>query len=39
MGAEVERGTLDLILSRPVSRFSYLLSHVLIGVLGLLSWP
>jgi ABC-2 type transport system permease protein len=36
VGAEVERGTLDLILSRPVSRTSYLLSHVLIGLLGLL---
>ena len=35
VGAEVERGTLDLILSRPVSRTAYLLSHVLIGVLGL----
>ena len=35
VGAEVERGTLDLILSRPVSRMAYLLSHVLIGVLGL----
>jgi ABC-2 type transport system permease protein len=35
VSAEVERGTLDLILSRPVSRTSYLLSHVLIAVLGL----
>jgi ABC-2 type transport system permease protein len=35
VGAEVERGTLDLILSRPVSRFSYLLSHVLIAIFGL----
>jgi ABC-2 type transport system permease protein len=35
VGAEVERGTLDLILSRPVPRWSYLLSHVLIAVFGL----
>jgi ABC-2 type transport system permease protein len=35
VGAEVERGTLDLILSRPVSRMAYLLSHVVVGVLGL----
>ena len=31
VGAEVERGTLDLILSRPVSRASYLVSHICIG--------
>lgn len=36
VAAEVERGTLDLILSRPVSRTSYLLTHVLIAILGLL---
>jgi len=36
VGAEVERGTLDLILSRPVSRTSYLFSHVLIAIFGLL---
>ncbi len=36
VGAEVERGTLDLILSRPVSRTSYLLSHVLVVIFGLL---
>jgi ABC-2 type transport system permease protein len=35
VGAEVERGTLDLILSRPVSRSSYLFSHVLVAVFGL----
>jgi beta-exotoxin I transport system permease protein len=35
VGAEVERGTLDLILSRPISRTAYLVSHVLIAVLGL----
>ncbi|QEH36981.1 ABC-2 family transporter protein [Aquisphaera giovannonii] len=34
--AEIERGTLDLILSRPVSRPAYLLSHVLVGMGGLL---
>jgi ABC-2 type transport system permease protein len=36
VGAEVERGTLDLIMSRPVTRSSYLSSHVLVAVLGLL---
>jgi ABC-2 type transport system permease protein len=36
VAAEVERGTLDLILSRPVSRTSYLFSHVLIAIVGLL---
>jgi ABC-2 type transport system permease protein len=36
VAAEVERGTLDLIMSRPVSRTSYLLSHVLIALLGIL---
>lgn len=35
VGAEVERGTLDLILSRPVSRASYLLTHVLMAIFGL----
>jgi len=35
VSAEVERGTLDLILSRPVSRTSYLFTHVLMGVFGL----
>src|SRR5262249_20206297 len=35
VGAEVERGTLDLILSRPISRSSYLLSHVITGLCGL----
>jgi ABC-2 type transport system permease protein len=33
---EVEKGTLDLTLSRPVSRSSYLGAHVLYSVLGLL---
>jgi ABC-2 type transport system permease protein len=36
VGGEIERGTLDLILSRPVARSSYLISHVLIAVFGLL---
>lgn len=35
VGAEVERGTMDLILSRPVSRAAYLFSHVLTAVVGL----
>ena len=35
VAAEVERGTLDLILSRPVSRSAYLASHVLVAGLGL----
>ena len=34
VGAEVERGTLDLILSRPVSRTSYLFTHVLMAIFG-----
>ena len=34
VGAEVERGTLDLILSRPVSRTSYLITHVLMAIFG-----
>ncbi len=36
VGAEVERGTLDLILSRPVSRSSYLFTHVLMAIAGFL---
>jgi ABC-2 type transport system permease protein len=36
VAAEVERGTLDLILSRPVSRTSYLFTHVLMALFGLL---
>ena len=35
VGAEVERGTLDLILSRPVSRTTYLFTHVLMAICGL----
>jgi ABC-2 type transport system permease protein len=36
VAGELERGTMDLILSRPVARSIYLLSHVLSAVLGLL---
>lgn len=32
---EIERGTLDMTLSRPVSRFTYLASQVLVGVSGI----
>lgn len=35
VAAEVERGTMDLILSRPVSRTAYLFSHVLSAIVGL----
>jgi ABC-2 type transport system permease protein len=35
VAAEVERGTMDLILSRPVARWAYLGSQVLVTVLGL----
>ena len=38
VGAEVERGTLDLILSRPVSRTTYLFTHVLMAIFGSFSW-
>jgi ABC-2 type transport system permease protein len=36
VAGELERGTMDLVLSRPVPRSTYLLSHVLAAVLGLL---
>jgi ABC-2 type transport system permease protein len=36
VSAEIERGTLDMILSRPVSRSTYLASQVLIATVGLL---
>jgi ABC-2 type transport system permease protein len=36
VSAEIERGTLDMILSRPVSRFIYLASQVLVATVGLL---
>jgi ABC-2 type transport system permease protein len=35
VAAEIERGTLDLILSRPVARSSYLAAQVLVGTAGL----
>jgi ABC-2 type transport system permease protein len=35
VAAEVERGTMDLILSRPVARWAYLLAQVLFAVIGL----
>lgn len=35
VAAEVERGTMDLILSRPVARWAYLLSQVLFALAGL----
>ncbi len=35
VAAEVERGTMDLILSRPVSRTAYLASHVCVAMAGL----
>ncbi len=36
VGAEIERGTLDLVLSRPISRSSYLAAQVLTSIVGLL---
>lgn len=36
VAAEIERGTMDMILSRPVSRSAYLLAHVITAVLGYL---
>jgi ABC-2 type transport system permease protein len=35
VAAEIERGTLDMVLSRPVSRFNYLTSQVVFGLFGL----
>ncbi|GAC1335805.1 MAG: hypothetical protein NVSMB14_03330 [Isosphaeraceae bacterium] len=35
VAGEVERGTLDVIMSRPISRTTYLLSQFTVGVLGL----
>lgn len=34
VAAEIERGTMDMILSRPVSRTAYLLAHVLTAIFG-----
>jgi ABC-2 type transport system permease protein len=39
VSAEIERGTLDMILSRPVSRSTYLASQVLVATVGLLILP
>jgi ABC-2 type transport system permease protein len=36
VSAEIERGTLDMIMSRPVSRSTYLASQVLVATVGLL---
>lgn len=36
VAAEIERGTLDMIISRPVSRSAYLLAHVLTTATGFL---
>jgi ABC-2 type transport system permease protein len=35
VAAEVERGTLDLLLSRPISRWAYLTSGVIVSLVGL----
>jgi ABC-2 type transport system permease protein len=35
VAAEIERGTMDLILSRPVARWTYLASQVVVATLGL----
>lgn len=37
VGGELERGSMDLVLSRPVSRFSYLASHVAVNLIGLVA--
>jgi len=36
VGAEIERGSLDMVMSRPISRSTYLASQVLTATLGLL---
>lgn len=36
VAAEIERGTMDMILSRPVSRSAYLFAHVITAVFGYL---
>ena len=38
VAGEIERGTLDLTLSRPVSRSTYLLTQVAFTLLGCWSW-
>jgi ABC-2 type transport system permease protein len=35
VAAEIERGTMDLILSRPVARWTYLASQILFAIVGL----
>jgi ABC-2 type transport system permease protein len=37
VASEIERGTLDMTLSRPVSRTSYLASQILVGVSGIIA--
>lgn len=37
VGGEIERGSLDLVLSRPVSRSSFLSSHIVFALLGILA--
>ncbi|MFM7316605.1 MAG: ABC transporter permease subunit [bacterium] len=34
VAAEIERGTMDMVLSRPVSRTNYLLAHIFLTLLG-----
>jgi ABC-2 type transport system permease protein len=34
VAAEIERGTMDMVLSRPVSRTNYLLAHVILTLFG-----
>lgn len=34
VAAEIERGTMDMILSRPVSRTNYILAHVMLTIFG-----
>jgi ABC-2 type transport system permease protein len=36
VAAEIERGTIDLILSRPVSRFAYLAANIVMTITGLI---
>ena len=35
VAAEIERGTMDLILSRPVARWTYLAAQVVVATVGL----
>ncbi len=37
VAGEIEKGTMDLILSRPVARWAYLSSHVAVAVFGLMA--